>query len=170
MVIGSKRWLEKAQKEKKEILGIINLETIGYTSKRKHSQRFPSALFKIFPKYKVKMRKGIGNFVAIIGSKNSKNIVKTFCKKCKEKDIELPFVAIRVPLNFDTVVKLARDLLRSDHASFWQLGIPSIMITDTAEFRYPFYHTRADTIDKLDFEFMTKICQVTTLTIIDLIK
>jgi len=170
MVIGSKKWVEKAQKENKGIIGIINLETIGYTSKRKHSQRFPSFIFKLFPRYKVNMRKGIGNFVTIVASKNSKSIVKAFCRKCKEKDIQLPYVAARVPIEFNTVVKLARDLLRSDHAPFWQADIPALMITDTADFRYPFYHTRADTIDKLDFEFITKICQVTISTIIDLVK
>lgn len=170
MVIGSKRWLEKALEEKKQIKGIINLETIGYTSKRKHAQRFPSFLFKLFPRYKVNIRKGFGNFIAIVGSKNSKDIVRIFRKKCKEKNIQLPYVAIRPPLEFNTIVKLARDLLRSDHAPFWQVGIPSIMLTDTAEFRYPYYHTHADTIDKLDFDFMTKVCKATILTIMELEK
>ena len=42
------------------------------------------------------------------------------------------------------------------------------MITDTANFRYPYYHTEADTIDKLDFEFMKKITQATIATVLDL--
>jgi len=61
----------------------------------------------------------------------------------------------------------ARDLLRSDHAPFWREGIPGLMVTDTANFRYPFYHTQADTIDKLDFNFMTKACKATIATAID---
>src|SRR3712207_7515181 len=33
----------------------------------------------------------------------------------------------------------------SDHWSFERVGIPALMVTDTAPFRYPHYHTPADT-------------------------
>ena len=60
------------------------------------------------------------------------------------------------------------DLLRSDHAPFWRQGIPALFITDTADFRYAYYHTPADTIDKLDFSLMTKICKATIATALNL--
>ena len=44
----------------------------------------------------------------------------------------------------------------SDHASFWDAGLPALMVTDTAFFRNPNYHLPSDTIDTLDFTFMTK--------------
>jgi aminopeptidase YwaD len=47
------------------------------------------------------------------------------------------------------------DLMRSDHAPFIMAGIPSIMITDTANFRNPNYHKPTDTIDTLDFARLT---------------
>jgi len=31
------------------------------------------------------------------------------------------------------------------------------MITDTAPFRYPFYHTSEDTPDKIDFDRMARV-------------
>jgi hypothetical protein len=31
------------------------------------------------------------------------------------------------------------------------------MITDTATFRYPYYHTDADTIDKIDFDKLSRV-------------
>jgi hypothetical protein len=37
----------------------------------------------------------------------------------------------------------------SDHWSFWQAGYPAIMVTDTAPFRYSWYHTPHDTPDKI---------------------
>ena len=40
----------------------------------------------------------------------------------------------------------------SDHWSFWQAGYPALMVTDTAPWRYPWYHTPQDTPDKIDFE------------------
>ena len=40
----------------------------------------------------------------------------------------------------------------SDQWSFWQNGYAGIMITDTAPFRYPDYHSLSDTPDKLDYD------------------
>ena len=42
----------------------------------------------------------------------------------------------------------------SDHWSFARVGYPALMITDTAPFRYRYYHTPQDTPDKMDFERM----------------
>src|SRR5438552_1694199 len=40
----------------------------------------------------------------------------------------------------------------SDQWAFWRHGYPGIMITDTAPFRYPHYHSATDTPDKLDYD------------------
>ena len=40
----------------------------------------------------------------------------------------------------------------SDHRSFWEKGYPALMVTDTAPYRYPHYHTAQDTPDKVDYE------------------
>ena len=32
----------------------------------------------------------------------------------------------------------------SDHGAFWKEGFPAVMVTDTALFRYPAYHSNAD--------------------------
>ncbi len=45
----------------------------------------------------------------------------------------------------------------SDHWAFWQYGYPAFMITDTAPFRYPHYHARSDTPDKLDYDSMARV-------------
>jgi hypothetical protein len=45
----------------------------------------------------------------------------------------------------------------SDHWSFWQKDIPAIMITDTAPFRYPHYHTPEDTINKINFPALSRV-------------
>jgi hypothetical protein len=45
----------------------------------------------------------------------------------------------------------------SDHWSFWQEGFPALMVTDTAPFRYPYYHTPEDTVDKIDFEKTARV-------------
>lgn len=45
----------------------------------------------------------------------------------------------------------------SDYWSFWQHGYPAFMVTDTAPFRYPHYHSRSDTPDQLDYDAMTRL-------------
>src|SRR4051812_17020229 len=45
----------------------------------------------------------------------------------------------------------------SDHWSFEQVGIPALMITDTAPFRYPHYHTAADSPDKVDYDRLARV-------------
>ena len=45
----------------------------------------------------------------------------------------------------------------SDHWSFWQVGYSAVMVTDTAPFRYPHYHKRTDTPDKLDYDRMARV-------------
>ena len=169
--IGSSKWVEKAIREKREIVGVINNETVGYTSKRKNSQMYPPLMHPImFPSYKVRKFKAIGNFITVVSDKISMKLAKSFCKQCKNEFIQLPYIRIGIPLSFETIAKFLFDLLRSDHAPFWRERIPALMITDSANFRYPFYHTQADTIDKLDFDFIKKVCQVTIATALNYTK
>jgi hypothetical protein len=53
---------------------------------------------------------------------------------------------------FDIAPVPVPDLMRSDHAPFLLAGFPAIMVTDTANFRNPNYHTPQDTIETLDAE------------------
>lgn len=45
----------------------------------------------------------------------------------------------------------------SDQDSFWKFGYPALMVTDTANYRYPFYHEDEDTPDKLDFKMLARV-------------
>jgi hypothetical protein len=45
----------------------------------------------------------------------------------------------------------------SDHWSFWQEGYPGLMVTDTALYRYPHYHTLQDTPDKVNYEGLARV-------------
>ncbi|MGB9367541.1 MAG: M28 family peptidase [Xanthobacteraceae bacterium] len=45
----------------------------------------------------------------------------------------------------------------SDHSSFSQYGFQSVMITDTATFRYPHYHEPTDMPDKVDTEKLARV-------------
>lgn len=45
----------------------------------------------------------------------------------------------------------------SDQLSFWRQGYPAMMITDTAPFRYPYYHTNEDTADKVNYVYTARV-------------
>ncbi len=168
-LMGSNAWVENAILEKKEIRGVLCLETMGYISKNKNSQKFPEQIPpQMFEIFGTQEDLTIGDFIAIIADGNSKSLATTFCKQCQDDSVSLPYACLKADFGFEKAAYAAPDILRSDHAPFWREKIPALMITDTANFRYPFYHTHADTIDKLDFDFLTKICKATIATAIKL--
>ena len=63
-----------------------------------------------------------------------------------------------VPL--EMIGRISHHLLRSDHAPFWEKGIPALMWTDTSEFRNPHYHLATDTPETLDYEFLAGVTRL----------
>jgi hypothetical protein len=148
---------------------VLNLEEIGYRTERKFSQTYPTGIDPFHHQsYKVNVEGREGDFVGIFGDKNSMDLAQTFCDQCRKKNIDLPYHNLSVPLSYYEIAQEIIDLLRSDQSPFWRANIPALAITDTFEFRYPYYHTSADAIDYLDFDFMKKITQATLSTILSL--
>jgi hypothetical protein len=48
-------------------------------------------------------------------------------------------------------------IARSDNRSYWRAGFNAVMITDTAEFRNPHYHSASDLPDTLDYASYTRV-------------
>ena len=57
----------------------------------------------------------------------------------------------------------------SDHAPFWDAGIPAVMVTDTAFFRNPHYHQPSDTLETLDMEFIRENAEAVAETLKNLL-
>jgi Zn-dependent M28 family amino/carboxypeptidase len=53
------------------------------------------------------------------------------------------------------------DILRSDHATFWNEGFRALLVTDTANFRNPNYHQASDTLAAIDLDFLTDATKAT---------
>ncbi len=63
---------------------------------------------------------------------------------------------------------IVADLRRSDHASFWEVDVPAMMLNDTGEFRYASYHCgdgNDDSLDRLDNAFAVKVTQASTAAV-----
>ena len=91
----------------------------------------------------------IGNFIGFVGNISSRNLTRqaigTFRNKCK------------FPSEGISTFEFIQGIGWSDHWSFWQEGYPAIMITDTAPYRYPYYHTKKDTIEKVDYDRLARV-------------
>lgn len=56
-------------------------------------------------------------------------------------------------------------LERSDHVSFWEVGLPAALLTDGTRFdAYPWYHTPDDTMDKLNIAYLRSMIRLSATT------
>jgi Zn-dependent M28 family amino/carboxypeptidase len=144
-LLGSSDYATKLKEEKQALRLMISLEMLGYCVKSARSQVYPPPLEKIYPDK--------GDFIALIG--NWRTLRDLICiSRCIRK-VGVPSQWLPVP-NRGLIVRETR---RSDHAPFWDAGYPAIMVTDTANMRNPHYHKASDTIDTLDLDFLTGVCE-----------
>ncbi len=135
-------------------LGAVILEMVGYTSPRQH---YPLVLrWAGYPRR--------GNFIGVVGNWRSRRFGEAILRGFR-RNPRLPVESLFVPL--DGRVLPATRL--SDHASFWDRGWPAVMVTDTAFFRNPNYHTPQDRQETLDFGFMAELVGSLALALDELI-
>ncbi len=142
--MGSRVYARAARERKEKIVGMVSLETIGCYCEVEGSQQFPFPLLRFF--YPTR-----GNFVAFVGNFASRGLLRRSLSAFR-KTGAFPAEGLVAPEGLAGVDW-------SDQWSFWRSGYPAIMITDTAPFRYPHYHTRADTPDKLDYGALARVTE-----------
>ena len=150
---GSRVFVRSCQSKGDCVLGAIILEMVGYTAPR---QRYP--FLSRWPGYPAQ-----GNFIGIIGNWRSRRFGGAILRGFR-KNRDLPVESLFLPLD-GWVLPETR---LSDHASFWDAGLPALMVTDTAFFRNPNYHLPSDTIDTLDFTFMAQLVKSLELALLEL--
>ena len=130
-----------AQGEK--ITGMIALETLGYFSSIKGSQRLPFPFNWLYSDR--------GNFVAFIGLPGARAFLGKAVAAFRSTGA-FPATGTIAPASVE-----GADL--SDHWAYHQIGVPALMITDTALYRNPFYHQPFDTPDTVDYASLARITQ-----------
>ena len=134
--MGSRRMAMLLSQRKAKIAGMISLETIGWFDDRPGSQEYPPPLSALFPSK--------GNFVAFVAMPGSRSFLH---------EVLARFRAVSpIPSIGGVAPGIIPGIDWSDHASFADRSIPALMVTDTALFRYPHYHKRTDTPDKVDYD------------------
>jgi len=123
------------------VSAMISLETIGFYSDAPGSQKYPPVLGLLYPSR--------GNFIGFVSNNESRDLLRRSIRSFRES-AKFPSEGVAAPATWPGIGW-------SDQWSFWQFGYPAIMVTDTATFRDPYYHTLRDTTDKLDFSKMALV-------------
>lgn len=129
------------------LLGVVNLEMMGYACYTAGCQKYPDGLPISPPNDR-------GDFLGVIVDQEHSFLLSAF--QTSRRSTLPPVITLPVPLKG----LLTPDLLRSDHAPFWAKNIGAVMVADTANFRNPYYHQSTDTPDTLDRSFLTGSAQI----------
>lgn len=139
--MGSLAYARQLKHDGIRVSAMISLETIGFYSDALGSQKYPPVLSLFYPNR--------GNFIGFVANPESRDLVRRSIRRFREST-QFPSEGVAAPGNWPGVGW-------SDHWSFWQENYPAIMVTDTAVFRYPHYHTPQDTFEKVDFDKAARV-------------
>ena len=139
--MGSLVHAKNVRRKGEKIAAMLSLETIGYYSDAPNSQFFPYHLGLFYP--------WTGNFIGFVANRDSRDLLFRAVTAFR-RHATFPSEGLSAPAWITGVDW-------SDHWSFWEQGIPALMVTDTAPYRYPYYHTSEDTPNKIDFDALTRI-------------
>jgi Zn-dependent M28 family amino/carboxypeptidase len=139
--MGSLVYAQGCKQRQEKIVAMLSLETMGYYSDEIGSQKYPIPLGAIYPLQ--------GNFIGFVSNIASLSLVRDVIASFRSHT-QFPSEGAALP-------GIIPGVGWSDQWSFWQQGYPALMVTDTAPFRYPYYHTPEDTPDKVDFERTARV-------------
>jgi hypothetical protein len=138
---GARRYVAALKERGDDVRSMLSVETIGYYATGPNTQLYPKPLNWFYP--------DTGNFIGFVGNLESRALVHESIAAFR-RHTQFPSHGAAAPASIPGVGW-------SDHEAFWAAGIPAVMITDTAPFRNPYYHTRGDTPDRIDYDRMARV-------------
>jgi hypothetical protein len=139
--MGSRIYARAAHDRGDTIVAMYSLETIGFYTDEPGSQRAPFPLGLFYPH--------TGNFVIFVSNIGSHGLLRRSVATFRQ--------ASAFPAESFAGPAFVPGVDWSDQWSFWREDYPAVMVTDTAPYRYPYYHTPADTPDKIDYVSFARI-------------
>lgn len=160
---GSRRYVYDTLPDWQNIEGVLNFEMIGFYSNQPNSQQVPAGFNILFPNQLAELEADSfrGNFIVNCGDTESEEFELAFDSIAGVYVPDLKVTSLTVPGN--GVVTL--DFRRSDHAHFWDIDVPALLLTDGANFRNTYYHTPGDSIGTLNFTFMHNVVKGVVATV-----
>lgn len=139
--MGSMIYAKAARARGDDIRLMVSLEMLGCYSDAPGSQSYPALLRFFYPDR--------GNFVAFVSNLRSRKPLRQLVAAFHAHS-DFPAESLAT---FQFVPGVAW----SDQLSFWRQGYPALMVTDTAFYRYAYYHTALDTPEKLNYPAMARV-------------
>jgi Zn-dependent M28 family amino/carboxypeptidase len=139
--MGSRVYAKRSRERGENIVLMLSLETIGYYSDEPGSQHLLFPLNLIYP--------STGNFIAFVSNVENGFLVRQLVGSFRQQ--------AQFPSEGGALWNLIPGIGWSDHWAFWKEGFPAVMVTDTAPFRYPAYHSHADKPDLVQYEGMARV-------------
>jgi Zn-dependent M28 family amino/carboxypeptidase len=139
--MGSKLYADAARARGDDIRVMLSLETIGCYSDAAGSQGYPPLLRFFYPER--------GNFVAFVSNLRSRRALRETVRAFKARS-DFPCESLASPA-------FVPGVSWSDQLSFWRAGYPGVMVTDTAFYRYSYYHSPLDTPEKLSYPELARV-------------
>jgi len=147
--MGSVVYARRSRARGERVVGMLSLETIGYYTSEPGTQQYPAPLGLLYP--------STGNFIGMVGDLRSRALLTRVASAFRK--------ATAFPMQSAVAPRSLPGVGWSDHWAFWQEGYPAIMLTDTAPYRYPEYHTVRDRPDELRYpEFAQVVAAVIEVT------
>jgi hypothetical protein len=132
---GSAVYAKAARERGDDIRLMVSLETIGCYFDEPGSQRYPPLFRHFFPDR--------GNFLGLVSDLRSGGALRRMARTFRRHS--------DFPLEHVATFRWVPGVAWSDHSSFWRRGYKALMVTDTAFYRYRYYHTPEDTPDKVAY-------------------
>lgn len=148
------------------VAGMICLESVGYFSSALGSQRLPPGSGLAFPAAAEAVAEGHhrGDFTLVVHRRSSLEAAAMWASAAAAASPALRTVLLRDPrpdgplgVAAGLALPVLNHLSRSDHAPFWNHGVPSLMLTGTANFRNDHYHRPTDLPGTLDYERLAAV-------------
>lgn len=135
--MGSAVYARAARRRGDDIRLMVSLEMIGCYSAEPGSQGYP----RFYPDR--------GDFIAFVSNLRSRRALGELVQAFRSVS-DFPAERLAAPA-------LVPGVAWSDQLSFWRAGYAAVMVTDTAFYRNPRYHSAFDTPDTLDYASMARV-------------
>lgn len=147
-----------------QLIGMMNLDMIGFYSTESNSQVFPGALKGIFPDAyrQVSENNFKGDFILNTSNESSAAIARQFDSCAKAYVPGLHVVSLVVPDDGRFAPQAFRS---SDHVPFWDAGLNAISIGDTGDTRNVNYHSKEDILATVNINFMRQVVKAVVATV-----
>ena len=149
--MGSFQYAQRCKHRGENVVAMLSLETIGYFTDARNSQQYPAMLDLFYP--------SVGNFIAFVSNLRSRRLLRRCVRSFKG-----------FPAECGALPEMIAGVAWSDQWAFWQCGYPAVMVTDTALFRNPHYHTATDRPETLDYDRLTRVVNGLTSVVRELAR